>query len=157
MKGYDMWEDFENDDDDYEIQDDDFDFDTNLFDKLKHIRAKRITSNEVINHLGDLFDEMRGMKNKQKDWYVDFCQQIEKEHISGDKVAFEIEHLEILEAVQLAVSEGPNGSAYYEAIEDFQKYDDGKTVTTFLKLLDIFGFWNMKLDLIDNPQDILDS
>ena len=158
MKGYDMWEDFDNEDEEYEIQDDDFDFDTNFFNRLRHIRARRITTNEVINNLGDLFNEMSGIRKQEKDWYEDFCEEMQKDYVPGDKVAFEIEHLEVLDAVQLAVSEGPNGSSYYESIEEFNTYDDdGETITNFLKLLDVFGFWSMKLDLIENPQDMLDS
>jgi len=154
MKGFDMWEDFENNSEDEEIQDDDFDFDEMLFDKLQGSSGKLISAKEIVNGIGDLFSEMININKKSKDWYVDYCDKVDE---GIESINIEITDLEILDAAQSVVSQGPNGDDYLEYIKQFESYDDdGESLLVFLKLLDMFGYLAMELDLIDNAQDIID-
>ena len=73
------------------------------------------------------------------------------------KYYIEIEDIDVLEAAQEVATEGPNGDSYSDWVKEFTfRDDDGDTLNEFFKVLDTMGYHKDQLELIDNPQDILD-
>ena len=176
MSSWNPWESFFEDDEDYVPMQDDLDFDEELAEeikkkieqsKYKYRRFERreffkVTPEEFINNL-DRFIEVQDMienmknkisKDKSFDWYKEFIEAIEKKK---KKYHLTVEDISLLEAAQEVATEGPNGSSYVQWLEEFRMREDGgHSEIEFLKLLDAMGHYRDKLELIDNPQDLLD-
>lgn len=154
MDPFDLWEDFDENEEDYEIIDEDNAFDEMFFSKMQFYKPKRISSNEVFRELGDFLESFAKANKKEKlDWYVAFCADM----LNGKKsISFEIDDIEVLEAAQQCATEGPNSENYERYITEFlMKDDEQETLNKFFKLLDTMGYYRDKLDLIENPQDLL--
>ncbi len=157
MEPFNIWESFDNSDDEneYDPIDDDNAFDEAFINRMRFKKGKRITANEVYRELGDFIQELsKSSKQTQDDWYQRFC----KIMLTGKgKYYIEIEDIDVLEAAQEVATEGPNGDSYDDWIREFTlRDDDGYSLNEFFKVLDTMGYYKDQLELIDNPQDILD-
>ena len=176
MSSWNPWESFFEDDEDYVPMQDDLDFDEELAEeirkkieqsKYKYKRFERreffkVTPEEFIKKLDrfievqDMIENMKNKINKDNsfDWYKDFIEAIEKKK---KKYHLAVDDISLLEAAQEVATEGPNGSSYVQWLEEFRMREDGgHSEIEFLKLLDAMGHYRDKLELIDNPQDLLD-
>jgi|TARA_B100000424_G_scaffold170212_2_gene131077 hypothetical protein len=176
MSSWNPWESFFEDDEDYVPMQDDLDFDEELAEEIRKKIEKnkykykkferrdffKVTPEEFIQNLDrfiqiqDLIEEMKKKVkgNDSFDWYKEFIEAIEKKK---SKYRLEVDDLSLLEAAQEVATEGPNGTSYEEWLDEFNKREDGgHSEIEFLKLLDAMGHYKDKLELIDNPQDLLD-
>ena len=176
MSSWNPWESFFEDDEDYVPMQDDLDFDEELAEeirkkieqsKYKYRRFERreffkVTPEEFIKNLDrfievqDMIENMKNKINKDNsfDWYKDFIEAIDKKK---KKYHLAVDDISLLEAAQEVATEGPNGSSYVQWLEEFRMREDGgHSEIEFLKLLDAMGHYRDKLELIDNPQDLLD-
>ncbi len=157
MEPFNIWESFDNseNENEYDPKDDDASFDEAFLNRMRYRKGKRISANEVYRELGDFIEQLSKSSSRQKDdWYEKFCRIM----LTGKgKYYIEIEDIDVLEAAQEVATEGPNGDSYSEWIKEFTlRDDDGYILNQFFKVLDTMGYHKDQLELIDNPQDILD-
>lgn len=160
MRPYDHWESFNNEDEDYDpMMDDqafDKDFDEEIRNRLGNFKKRKLTGNELFTELSKFIGMFQALNRTDQDsWYARFCAAMER----GDRKYYvEVQDIDILEAAQEVATEGPNGDSYKEWLQEFGYRDepDNYSEIEFFRVLDTMGFFKDKLDLIDNPQDILD-
>tara|TARA_B100000029_G_C17502869_1_gene933305 strand:+ start:916 stop:1404 length:489 start_codon:yes stop_codon:yes gene_type:complete len=161
MEPYNHWEDFENGDSyEYESMDDDQAYDREFDEEFKRrfrkYKKQRLSKQELFGELSKFIGLFQSLEaSKRTDWYVRFCEAMAR----GDKKYYvEVTDIDVLEAAQEVATEGPNGESYDEWIQEFayREEPDNYSEIEFLKVLDTMGYFKDKLDLINNPQDILD-
>jgi len=152
-----MWEDFENEDEEFELQDDDQEYDDNLHKEIRNRlgEGRKLSGNEIFSELSKFISLFQNAEKKiRNDWYIKFCEAMQR----GDKKYFvEVRDISLLDAAQEVATEGPNGSSYKEWLGEFaMREDGGYSEIEFFKVLDTMGYFKDQMDLIENPQDILD-